>query len=263
MSVFEGQYINDGTPQDFPEHLSRENQEASPENIALFNASKAGSMTAVQNALAKGAKPNFFFNPEDSKNALHIASEEGHVNVVNELLAHGAVADCLVVGSKDTALTLAARMDRENIALTLIDAGADINHANMYGNTSLHEAVREDFLGLAVQLMGAGANVSLQNHKGSTPLHFLCYNSKEETSDIAASNHLAKSLISSGCDVNIADNEGLTPFLVCCASGREDLMNILIENGANTNVKDKHNRSAVEVAQFYHHPEIEARFAKK
>jgi hypothetical protein len=262
MSFFEGQFVHDGTPVHVPEHLTNANQEVSPANIALYKASKAGSMSAVQKALSNGAKPNFFFNPEDSKNALHIASEEGHLNVVNELLAHGAVPDCLVVGSKDTALTLACRTDRENIAMTLVNAGADINHANMYGNTSLHEAIREDFLGLAEQLMGARANVNVRNHKGSTPLHFLCYSSREETGDIGASHHMAKALISAGADVNAADKEGMTPFLVCCASGREDLMDILIEHGARTDVKDNHHRSAVEIAKFYEHPKIAARFAK-
>jgi ankyrin repeat protein len=263
MSVFEGQFVNDGTPQAFPDHLSQSNQEVTPANIALFKAAKAGSMGAVQKALSNGAKPNFFFNPEDSKNALHIASEEGHIDVVNELLANGAVPDCLVVSSKDTALTLACRMERNSIADTLIKAGADINHANMYGNTSLHECVREDFLGLANELMAAGADVRVQNHKGSSALHFLCYSSREETADASASQDLARALISGGADVNVADKEGLTPFLVCCASGRVDLMGILIEAGADTSVKDNHNRFAAEVATFYHHPEIAARFSKK
>lgn len=167
-----------------------------------------------------------------------------------------------MVGSKDTALTLACRMDRESIADTLIKAGADINHANMYGNTSLHEAVREDFLGLGKYLISAGADVNIQNHKGSTALHFLCYASNEEVSDMHASQNLAKALIAAGAHVNVADKEGCTPFLVCCASGREDLMDLLIEHGANTSVQDHHHRHAKEVAEFYHHPHLAARFSK-
>lgn len=263
MSVFEGQFISDGTPQVFPDHLSQENQEVNPANIALVKAAKAGSMAAVQAALSNGAKPNFFFNPEDSKNALHIASEEGHVDVVNELLAHGAVPDCLVVGSKDTALTLACRMDRESIARTLIKAGANINHGNMYGNTSLHEAVREDFLGLAKRLIESDANVNIQNHKGSSPLHFLCYSSKEETSDIRASHDILRALISNGANIDAKDKEGLTPFLVCCASGRDDLIDILVELGADTTIRDNHHRVAADIAKFYHHGDIESRFSKK
>lgn len=81
MSFFEGQFINDGATHPIPDHLSQHNQEATPANIALFKASKAGSMVSVKKALANGAKPNFFFNPEDSKNSLHIAAEEGHVEV--------------------------------------------------------------------------------------------------------------------------------------------------------------------------------------
>jgi ankyrin repeat protein len=220
-------------------------------------------MGAVQNALKKGGKPNFFFDPEDSKNSLHVAAEEGHVEVVRELLANGAVPDCLVVSSKDTALTLACRMERDTIATTLIEAGADVNHANMYGNTSLHESVREDFLELAKMLLSAGAHVNSQNHKGSSALHFLCYSSREEVNDIHASQDFAKMLIAGGADVNATDKEGLTPFLVCCASGREDLMDLLIEHGASTTVQDHHHRAAAQVAEFYHHPHIVSRFSGK
>jgi ankyrin repeat protein len=263
MSYFEGHFINDGTTHECPDHLKRENQETSKENIALFKASKAGSMLSVQNALSKGAKPNFFFNPEDSKNALHVASEEGHTEVVEHLLENGAVPDCLVVSSKDTALTLACKNDRGPVATSLLKAGANMNHTNAYGNTAIHEAIREDFIGLAYQLLNAGADVSIRNHKGSTPLHFLCYTSPEESEDVRASQEFAKSLIQQGADVNVPDNQGLTPFLVCCASGREDLMDILLEHGADSNACDNKERSVVDVAEFYEQSNIVSRFSKK
>ena len=263
MSYFEGHFINDGTKHSYPEHLSQQNQQATPENIALFKAAKAGSMLSVKNALAKGAKPNFFFNPEDSKNALHIAAEEGHVEVVSELLANGAVPDCIVVSTKDTALTLACRTDRGDVVDLLIEAGANLNHTNAYGNTALHEAIREDFIALAYQLVNAGADFNICNHRGSSALHFLCYFSKEESADIRSSQEFCRSLIAKGADVNLPDNEGLTPFLVCCASGRDDLMDILIEHGADTSACDKKGRTARDVAEFYQQESIASRFSKK
>jgi hypothetical protein len=91
----------------------------------LFKSSKAGSLTGVRNALNNGAKPNYFYNPEDSKNALHIAAEEGHLEIVRELLDHGAEIESIVKGSKETALLLAARELHLHVIQYLIERGAN------------------------------------------------------------------------------------------------------------------------------------------
>lgn len=66
----------------YPEHVLAKNQISSNENIAVFKAALAGSITGVANALSKGAKPNFFYRPEDNKNALHVAAENGYLIVI-------------------------------------------------------------------------------------------------------------------------------------------------------------------------------------
>ena len=128
MSNFiNGQYIHDDSrAAEIPEHLLGANQQSTPENIALFKSAKAGSMTGVRNALDKGAKPDFFFNPEDSKNALHIASQEGYIDIVQELLDNKAHVDCIVVGSKETALILATQNKHVEVVRCLLDAGANV-----------------------------------------------------------------------------------------------------------------------------------------
>jgi ankyrin repeat protein len=129
MSNFiNGQFIHDDSrAADVPEHLLERNQRSTPENIALFKSAKAGSMTGVTNALGKGAKPDFFFNPEDSKNALHVAAEEGFLEIVNALIDAGAHVDCHVVGSKETAISLAAQNKHTEVVRRLIEAGANVN----------------------------------------------------------------------------------------------------------------------------------------
>jgi ankyrin repeat protein len=110
-----------------PEHLLASNQESTKENVSLFKSALAGSLFGVRHALEQGAKPNYFYNPEDSKNALHVAAEHGHEEIVVELLTHGAVVDSHVVGSKETALLLALCNQHNKICRILIDAGANIN----------------------------------------------------------------------------------------------------------------------------------------
>lgn len=128
---FKGHVIHDGSrAADIPNHLLGENQRPTPENISLYKSAKAGSMTGVRNALDKGAKPDFFYNPEDSMNALHIASLEGFLEIVQLLLEAGAHVDCVVVGSKDTALILASRNQHASVVKCLIEAGANVNSGN-------------------------------------------------------------------------------------------------------------------------------------
>mmetsp|Transcript_13922 Transcript_13922/g.20821 ORF Transcript_13922/g.20821 Transcript_13922/m.20821 type:complete len:274 (+) Transcript_13922:102-923(+) len=257
MSHFHDTHINDPSrAASIPDHLLAKNQQATPENIALFKSAKAGSMTGVLNAIDKGAKPDFFYNPEDSKNALHVAAEEGYTDIVRELLKDGACVDCIVLGSKDTALHLATRNQHTEVVKILIDAGASCTAVNGYGNSALHEAIREDCEEISELLLAQGCDVNLPNHKGSTPFHFLCYHEQ------ATPGHLefARKLVKHGADIHARDGRGMTPFLVCCSSGREDLIDLLLEEGADPTVRDGSGRSAHDIAEFHRHPHIMQRF---
>lgn len=122
------QFVADNTAESgFPEHLLACNQESSPENLALFKSALAGSMMGVETALAKGAKPDFFFRPEDQKNALHISSERGSAHIVTALLDAGANVNCVAISSKNTALILAAQFNHSEVVKILLERGADVN----------------------------------------------------------------------------------------------------------------------------------------
>lgn len=81
----------------------------------------------MRNALSNGAKPNFFYNPEDSKNSLHAAAEGGYLEIVQILLDHGAAIDSIVKGSKETALLLAAKELHVEVVKFLVENGANVN----------------------------------------------------------------------------------------------------------------------------------------
>lgn len=244
-----------------PEHLLAKNQLASPENIAVFEAAQKGSVRDLKKALDNGAKPDFFYHPEEFKNALHIAAENGSMDVVEELLKAGAVVDCIVPSTQSTALLLGVSNGHMDVTRKLIAEGANVKHANCYGNTALHEAIRTRHFDIAKILLEAGTNVNAVNRKGSTPLHFLCYD--EAPSNAQASLTFARSLVAAGADVNMRDHRGLTPLLVCCASGRLDLIQFLIEEGADPAVKDNSNQTAYDTAKFYNNTQIMDRFAEE
>ena len=88
---------------------------------------------------------------------------------------------------------------------------------NGYGNSALHEAVREDCEEIALMLIEKGADVNCANKKGSTPFHFMCY---VEHGHAENPTGLARAMVRAGADVHALDHRGMTPFLVCCSTGR-------------------------------------------
>ena len=124
-----------GGTDEYPEYLLQENQLPTEDNIALFRAALQGSVSECERLLRKGAKPNFFFRPEDQKNALHVAAEHGFVDVCKLLLSHGAEANSLSTADQASALTLAAHNDDPTLIKVLLDVGAHINHGKYKLNT--------------------------------------------------------------------------------------------------------------------------------
>lgn len=243
------EYLADGK---FPEHLLLENQRETEENVGLFTASTKGNASEVLKWIKKGGKPNYFYRPEEQKNSLHVAAENGFLEVVQTLLNHGAVVDCRAGSNQATALILAATNTSVEVVKCLLDAGAHVEVENGYGNTALHEACREGRVGIVKLLLEHKANARSINHKGSSPLHMFCYGDSQISHPI----EIAQLLIDAGSDVNLADKRGATPLLVACASGREDMVELLMKNGADPKHKDMQGMDAAAVAKFYSHPHL-------
>ena len=75
----------------------------------------------------------------------------------------------------------------------LIEAGADVKHANTQtGYTPLHHAASKPWQ-LAKSLIEAGADLNAVTNRGETPLGFACYWSRWE---------VVRVLVNSGADVN-------------------------------------------------------------
>lgn len=201
----------------FEEYKLAVNQQSTAENVALVEAAARGDLSRVRSLLAQGAKPNFFYRPEDQKNALHVAAEQGHAQVVELLLAHGAVVNAVAATDQSTPLVLASLKERNlPVVQALLEARADTRMKNGYGNTALHEACRFGNARIAQALLEARADPNTANHKGSTPLHTLCYGEDAAAHSVA----LLQLLVDSGAQVDARDKRGLSPLLVCCGSGR-------------------------------------------
>jgi ankyrin repeat protein len=221
------------TTEHFDNYLLEENQRPTKENVSLFEAAKNGDINTVNKLLNAGAQPNFFYHPEEQKNALHVASENGYEDIVDLLLQNGAVVNSIAATEQATSLILAAQNSHTSVVKKLLSHGAHVDAgkkyhsflvllrpsrfvANGYGNTSIHEASRLGSISVIKCLVSAGASVNVVNHKGSTPLHTYCYGENRKTHGPDG----LQLLLDSGADVNSKDLREMTPLLVSCTTGR-------------------------------------------
>ena len=105
----------------------------------LFDAVKAGDLAAAQAAVADGASVRAQ-NAGDGWEPLHLACDEGHLD----------------------------------IAQWLHSAGASVNATDIVGDTPLHLACMKGNLDTAQWLQSVGASVNSTNNVGHTPLHSAC-----------------------------------------------------------------------------------------
>ncbi len=102
---------------------------------------------------------------------LGLAAFFGHRNVVDVLLAHGAVVNAVSRNATGyTALTGAVAGGHTEIVAALLSAGANAAHRYAQGYTPLHEAAASGKLEIARLLLDHGADSNARTDDGKTPL---------------------------------------------------------------------------------------------
>jgi ankyrin repeat protein len=180
----------------------------------LFEAGNENNLPEVRRLLSVGADVNAPYD-EDGETPLLRASFLGHLQVVNELLKHGADSESTDFGGL-TSLSLAACKGRLAVVKELLLHGADIDAIDDGGSTRLHVASGNGHLAVVNELLSPsdsngtttsilgkrksrGANIGAKNHRGNTPLHLASH-----WGHLA----IAKALVSSGADILAVNNGG-------------------------------------------------------
>ena len=107
--------------------------------------------------------------------------------------------------------------DNEAFA-ALIDAGADVNMQNKYGETLLHIAIRRDRREMVQKLLDNNADINRADTPGWTPLMECVMDDMPE---------LCALLIENGADKGIANARGATAGMLVQKFGRQSMMGML------------------------------------
>ncbi|XP_014222430.1 ankyrin-2-like [Trichogramma pretiosum] len=165
---------------------------------------------------------------EDGLTHFHVACEYGCVDVVKNFLERGQDPDCLVPGTNDSPLHLAAKNSSNKKVITLLlNRGADSRRANSQDTTPIHIVCRYDDEE-ALQMLfendqgGLLEAIDIQGTFGWTPLH---------TALLYANDNVARWLLERGADANSTNGHGETPLRVICKrrNNYSDAVKVLFE----------------------------------
>jgi ankyrin repeat protein len=173
----------------------------------LLNAAGKGDGAAVSRLLAAGADPNASVAGRNSSGevvqttALAVAARAGQLEAARLLLDAGADPD-RANAYGETPLLLAAGNGRLEVARLLLDAGADLNRAASDGHTPVMMTAGYGHPEALRLLLARGAAVDAADPNASrTAFHFACFNNQAECTEVLAR---------AGCDVGLKDSEGKT-----------------------------------------------------
>lgn len=144
------------------------------DKISLLHACRYGDTQAVSTLLSQGVDPNSRDTTtpwqEYEAAAIHIATIQGHYDVVRTLLHHGARVDEPFRGFRRP-LHESVRRGDNPMTILLLDNGAAVDARDESGYQPLHVAVMENSVPCAKLLVWAGAPVNAVGNDFLTPLH--------------------------------------------------------------------------------------------
>eukprot|EP00074_Homo_sapiens_P078279 XP_011538651.1 fibronectin type 3 and ankyrin repeat domains protein 1 isoform X2 [Homo sapiens] len=148
-----------------------------------------------------------------------------------------------------TALMVAAQKGYTRLVKILVSNGTDVNLKNGSGKDSLMLACYAGHLDVVKYLRRHGASWQARDLGGCTALHWA-----------ADGGHCSviEWMIKDGCEVDVVDTgSGWTPLMrVSAVSGNQRVASLLIDAGANVNVKDRNGKTPLMVAVLNNHEEL-------
>lgn len=188
-------------------------------------------------------KTRLFEGCDNAGTALHKAAEKGYVEIIEELIAHGADINMQDFNGL-TPLHQAVQGNQIRAVQLLCGAGVDLNIKNMLGQTALHQAAEKGYIEIIGELRAHGAHLNIQNNFGETALYIACACiTKNYNID------LIELLLAAGANPNISNNEGTAPLHITQKRGWSNIADILIQKGANINIQDHEGNTPLHYSQ--------------
>lgn len=173
----------------------------------------------------------------EGASALHYASGQGSAQAVKKLLEAGVELDHQTRNGR-TALMVACQRGRDDVVELLINRGADLEIKDTFGATALIFAVERGRPNVVKILLKNQADVEDLSRAYGTPLAIAALHGYTQ---------IAADLIEAGADINRLDKANRIPPPIYAASqgGHVDMVRLLLDNGANPQIRLPSGRTAL------------------
>lgn len=223
----------------------------------LNHALRMGNIEAATYMLSIGGDPT-----QDSPsgfNPIFGAAEQGRIDVVNLLLAHGVHPDAGGANAPETPLVAAASFERWDVVEALLNRGANPNVRDRVGwapiDYAAKNAARADRSDIVTRLIEKGARVDdfiAEKRQGTQyeRLRPLTYAVMEADTQVVAA------LLKAGANVNTQNAGGMTPLMLAVRNQKEPIVDVLLAARADLKPVDSYGRAALNYATFNATPSI-------
>ena len=198
----------------------------------------------------------------DGVTALHVAAQGGHLEVVQYLIDVAKVDVNIADDAGRTPLTLAIKGNYDEVATTLVKAGANPNQAYVdddgVSHNLLFDAIMIENEEFATLLVENGADLYYVDEKKVSTLLQASHRGLKKVVDAL--------LVKHGTDVtagtaksnylNEASDDGITPLIAASSEGHTEVVKSLIAANVNIEVKDSDNTTALMTASARGHTDI-------
>lgn len=201
----------------------------------LHEAASQGRLLALRTLLSQGYPANIV--TIDHVTPLHEAALSGHVACVRALINAGANVNARTIDGVSPLFNSCASGSAVCVEL-LLQHGATAHNSHAHHPSALHEACKRGSLSCLESLLSRGVDPDYEvPHLGSA-LYVSCLHKHSECTRV---------LLHKGASVNRGLAEA-TPLHAASASDSEQQVALLLDFGADVNLKDSNNLKAVEVA---------------
>ncbi|XP_063749376.1 ankyrin-3 isoform X11 [Eleginops maclovinus] len=253
---------------------SRELKKKTDINACYLRSARAGNLEKALDYLKNGVDINIC--NQNGLNALHLASKEGHVEVVAELIKHGANVDAATKQKGNTALHIASLAGQTDVVKELVTHNANVNAQSQNGFTPLYMAAQENHMDVVQFLLDHGSSQSIATEDGFTPLAVALQQGHDQVVSLLLENdtkgkvrlpalHIAarkddtkaaalllqndhNADVESKMMVNRTTESGFTPLHIAAHYGNINVATLLLNRGAAVDFKARNDITPLHVA---------------
>ena len=218
--------------------------------------------------------PKVFYQGEYTE-LLFSAVKNDDITGIKSLIAKGANINAQEISTGYTLPMYAIKYNRIKALRAVIVNGTELYKTDLEGQTALHIAIKLGNAQAVEVLLAAGINPTIQDNKGNRASEYMKANLKNKAMVIAANyQDKNKALIDftglsaidavqyalqNGAKIDFKDDvggDGDTALIIAIKCQDLNMISLLLNNGASLNVKNKKNKTPLQIAIELNNPQI-------